>query len=124
MKPTTLLGRFSMSMIAAGAAVLGLAAPALAAPVPVVPGCTLADLTGVETGVAAAMTAYLYTHPDVNNFLSGLQGQSKDAVKTQTQNFFAANPQVKAELDGIRAPGTDLRNRCNIPGTAVIMGVL
>jgi hemophore-related protein len=124
MKPTTLLGRAAVSAIGAGAVAMGFAAPAPAAPAPVVPGCTVADVTSVETGVAAAMTAYLFTHPDVNNFLSGLQGQSKDAVKTQAQDFFAANPQVKAELDGIRAPGIDLRNRCNIPDTAVILGVL
>jgi hemophore-related protein len=111
-------------MIAAGAAVMVLAAPALADPAPVVPGCTVADITGVETGVAAAMTAYLFTHPDVNNFLSGLQGQSKEAIKAQAQDYFAANPQIKSELDAIRAPGTDLRNRCNIPATAVILGVL
>lgn len=124
MKPTTLLGRAAVSAIGAGAVAIGLAGPAPAAPATVVPGCTLADITSVETGVAAGMTAYLFTHPDVNNFLSGLQGQSKDAVKTKTKDFFAANPQVKAELDAIRAPGTDLRNRCNIPQTAVLMGVL
>ncbi|WP_313673078.1 heme-binding protein [Mycolicibacterium sp.] len=121
---TTLLTRTAVPMIAAGAAVMVLAAPALADPAPVVPGCTVADITGVETGVAAAMTAYLFTHPDVNNFLSGLQGQSKEAIKAQAQDYFAANPQIKSELDAIRAPGTDLRNRCNIPATAVILGVL
>jgi len=90
-----------------GGVLLGLAAPAVA---DLPPGCTLADVTNVAAAVDAGITAYLFTHPDVNDFLTGLQGQSKD--------------QVKAELDAIRAPSVDLRARCGIPPAAVILGVL
>jgi hypothetical protein len=39
------------------------------------PNCTAADLAGVASGVSAATSAYLFTHPDVNNFFSRLQGR-------------------------------------------------
>jgi hemophore-related protein len=104
-----------------GAALLGLATPAVAAPPP---GCTLADVTSVASGVDAAIASYLVTHPDVNGFLSDLQGQNKDSVRAQAQSYFQANPQVKAELDALRAPSVDLRNRCGIPAAAIILGVL
>jgi len=113
--------RATAFVLGTGGVLLGLAAPAVA---DLPPGCTLADVTNVAAGVDAGITAYLFTHPDVNNFLTGLQGQSKDAVKAQAQAYFQANPQVKAELDAIRAPSVDLRNRCGIPPAAVILGVL
>ena len=108
-------------VIGTGGVVLGLATPAIA---DTPPGCTLADHANVTTGVSAAMTAYLFTHPDVNGFLSDLQGQNKATVMVKVQDYFQANPQVKAELDAIRAPAVDLRNRCGIPPTAIILGVL
>lgn len=118
---TLLARRAAASVLSAGGVLLGLAAPAVA---DVPPGCTVADFTNVETGVSAAMTAYLFSHPDVNAFLSGLQGQKKDAVKAQTQAYLQANPQVKAELGVIRGPVVDLRNRCNIPNESALLGVL
>jgi len=113
--------RATALFVGTGGALLGLAAPAVASPPP---GCTLADVTNVASGVDAGITAYLFSRPDVNDFLTGLQGQGKDTVKLQVADYFQANPQVKAELDAIRAPAVDLRNRCGIPAAAVILGVL
>jgi hemophore-related protein len=113
--------RTAASLLGAGGVLLGLAAPAVA---DTPPGCTAADFTNVATGVNAATTAYLFTHPDVNAFFSGLQGQSKDAVKAQVQAYLQANPRVQAELAAITAPGDDLRNRCNVPDESMIFGVL
>src|ERR1700755_223567 len=52
-----------------GIAVLGAAAALAATAVPAAaddpaPNCTAADLAGVLTGVSAALSAYLFTHPD------------------------------------------------------------
>ena len=118
---TLLARRTAASVIGAGGVFLALAAPAVAdSP----PGCTVADFTNVATGVDAATTAYLFTHPDVNAFISGLQGQPKASVKPQIQAYMQANPQVQAELQAITAPGEDLRHRCNIPDEATILGSL
>jgi heme-binding protein len=85
------------------------AASALADPPP---NCTAADLAGVSSGVSASTSAYLFTHPDVNDFFTGLKGQSKSQIKTQVQNYLNANPQTKADLQNIRQPLIDLKNRC------------
>ncbi|MCX6479320.1 MAG: heme-binding protein, partial [Mycobacterium sp.] len=66
----------------------------------------------VSAGVSAATSAYLFTHPDVNAFFTGLEGSPRDELRTQIQQYLDANPQVKAELAGIRQPLVDLRNRC------------
>jgi heme-binding protein len=79
------------------------------------PNCTAADLAGVSSGVSAATSAYLFTHPDVNWFFTSLEGQPRDAIRDDVQTYLDANPQVKTDLTGIRQPLVDLKNRC---GTA------
>jgi heme-binding protein len=105
----------------AGAMLFGAVPPALAdppappappAPAPAPPNCTAADLAGVAAGVSASTSAYLFTHPDVNAFFTGLKGQPKSAIKDNVQNYLNANPQVRSDLQGIRQPLIDLRNRC------------
>src|SRR6516164_3053465 len=61
----------------AGAMFLGGAAAASAEPPtpppPAPPNCSPADWAGVRAGVAAAMSAYLFTHPPVNDFFATLK---------------------------------------------------
>lgn len=78
------------------------------------PNCTLADLSGVAAGVSAATSAYLFTHPDVNEFMTGLKGQPRDQIRAQVKQYLDANPQTKAEIQAIRQPLSDIRNRCDI----------
>ncbi len=87
-------------------------APPPPAPAPAPPNCTAADLAGVSAGVSASTSAYLFSHPDVNAFFTGLKGQPKSAIKDNVQNYLNANPQVKSDLQGIRQPLLDLKNRC------------
>src|ERR1700757_2132076 len=76
------------------------------------PNCTAADLAGVASGVAAATSGYLFTHPDVNNFFTGLKGQPKSQIRDSVRNYLDATPQTKADLQGIRQPLVDLKSRC------------
>lgn len=92
-----------------GAMLLGSAAIAVADPPP---NCTAADLARVASGVSSATSDYLFAHPDVNTFFTGLKGQDRDAVRQNTQNYLNANPAVKADLQGIRQPLVDFKSRC------------
>ena len=94
--------------VIAGAALIGTSATAAADP----PGCTAADLSNVMSGVNASMATYLFTHPDVNNFFTGLEGKNRDEVRVEVDRYLNDNPQTKAELTGIRQPLVDLKNRC------------
>ena len=76
------------------------------------PNCTAADLAGVSSGVSAATSAYLFTHPDVNWFFTSLEGQPRDQIRDDVRTYLDANPQTKADLTGIRQPLVDLKNRC------------
>lgn len=78
------------------------------------PNCTAADLAQVAAGVAAATSAYLFTHPDVNAYFTGLKGQPRDQMRDQLQQYMDANPQTHADLEGIRQPMTDFRSRCQL----------
>src|ERR1700745_4367971 len=104
--------RIVVGMIGAGtllSAVAGIAA----ADSPARPAnCTAADVAGVAASVATSLSAYLFTHPDVNGFYTGLQDQPKDQIQGDVQNYFNANPQEQADLEGIRQPLTDIRQRC------------
>jgi len=95
----------------AGAMLVGTAATATADP----PNCTAADLAGVMSGVNAATSSYLFTHPDVNAFFTGLKGKSRDEMRTEIEAYGEANPQVRDELRAVRQPAADFRDRCNAP---------
>lgn len=107
---------------AAGAMLFGalpVASAQPAPPPPPPPNCTAADLAGVAAGVSASTSAYLFTHPPVNDFFTSLEGLPREEIKPKVQDYMNANPQVKADLTGIRQPLVDLKNRC---GTAVNAG--
>ena len=89
-------------------------APEPAAPPP--PNCTAADLAQVSGAVGTGMGVYLFTHPEVNNFFTNLRGKPDDEVRGAVQDYMNANPQVEAEINGIRQPLKDLRERCGMPG--------
>lgn len=86
-----------------------LAAPAAsAAP----PNCTAGDLANVNAGVSVASATYLFSHPDVNTFITDLRDLPKDQADAQLQQYLDANPQIKSELQAIRQPLADLSDRC------------
>lgn len=88
------------------------AGTAAADPLPRPPDCTAANVASVAAGVASALSTYLFLHPDVNDFYTGLQDQPKDQIQGAVQNYFNANPQEQADLEGIRQPMIDIRQRC------------
>ncbi|WP_197383039.1 heme-binding protein [Mycolicibacterium mengxianglii] len=90
-------------------AILFAAAPAIAEPPP---NCSAADLASVASGVSASTSAYLFSHPPVNDFFTSLHGLTPDEIKPKVDEYFNANPQVKSELLGIRKPLQDVRLRC------------
>ncbi|TPG29842.1 heme-binding protein [Mycolicibacterium hodleri] len=106
--------RAALGTIGAGAvaaATVFAAAPSASAD-PLPPNCTAADLAQVTTGVSAANSVYLFTHPDVNAFFTDLEGLPPDTVRARIADYTAANPQVQAELAAIRQPLVDMRTRC------------
>ena len=106
--------RLMCGVSALGAAILLATAAPAAADDPAPPNCTAADLAGVLTGVSAAMSAYLFTHPDVNAFFTDLKGLPRDQQRQHLQDYLDANPQVEAEVRGIRAPSQEFRDRCEV----------
>ncbi|ULE33113.1 heme-binding protein [Mycobacterium sp. IDR2000157661] len=104
--------------VIAGALLFGTAATAAAEP----PNCTAADLAGVMAGVSAGTSSYLFTHPDVNAFFTGLKGKPRDQMMTEVRAYLDANPQVRDELRAVRQPAIDFRDRCNAPLPDMPMG--
>lgn len=96
----------------AGAMFVGSAAGAGAQPPPAPPNCSPADWAGIRAGVAAATSAYLFSHPPVNDFFATLAGQTREERRPQVQAYLDANPQVRAELNGIKQPAVDFLARC------------
>lgn len=121
---TRLLRRKAFRVIGAGvlsgAALLaasGTAAAQPPLPPPVPPPCTAAELARVMSGVAFETSNYLSTHPDVNDFFTSLKGQPKDQIGDQVRVYLDANPVVREDLQRIRQPSVDFRNRCGAPVT-------
>jgi len=98
-----------------GAAAIATAQPPLPPPIP--PPCTAAELARVMSGVTFDTSNYLIAHPDVNDFFTSLKGQPKDQIADQVQVYLDANPTVREELQRIRQPSADFRQRCGVPPT-------
>jgi hemophore-related protein len=98
--------------VISGALLFATAGQAAADPPSRPPNCSAADVAGVAAGVATALSTYLFTHPDVNGFYTGLQDRPKDQLGADVQNYFNSNPQEQADLESIRQPLTDVRERC------------
>jgi hemophore-related protein len=107
-------GAMAGAMLFGGAA-LAFAEPIPAPPPPPPPGCTAADLAQASGIVGTAMAEYMFSHPDVNNFFTSLRGLPNEELRGRVQTYMDANPVVEAEINGIRQPVTDLRNRCDAP---------
>ncbi|MDH6196977.1 hemophore-related protein [Mycobacterium frederiksbergense] len=119
MLPSRLSYRATSAAIGAGAlaglALFG-AASAVADP-PAPPPCSAAELARVMSGVTFETSNYLTAHPDVNDFFTGLKGQPKDQISDRVQTYLDANPTVREELQQIRQPSVDFRQRCGAPAT-------
>jgi hemophore-related protein len=116
---TTRYGRATMRTVGAvalaGGILVGAAATAAAEPPPEPPNpppCTAAELARVMSGVSFDVSNYLSTHPDVNAFFTSLKGQPREQIRDQLQSYADANPQVRADLQAIRQPAVDFRQRC------------
>ena len=79
------------------------------------PNCSAADLEGVRAGVSASTSAYLFTHPDLNAYMSGLGGMSREDTAAKMAGYLSQHPQEQAEMTGIRQPLVDLKTRCGAP---------
>ena len=100
----------------AGAMLFGAAATAAAQP-PYPPACTAAELARVMSGVTFLTGNYLTEHPDVNAFFTSLKGQPRDQIRDQVQTYLDAHPWVRDDIQRIREPSVEFRDRCGVPET-------
>lgn len=82
------------------------------------PNCSAADLEGIRGGVSEATSAYLFTHPDFNWFMTSLEGLSREDVAKQARAYLDEHPDTKADMTGIRQPLVDIKDRCGAPPSA------
>jgi hemophore-related protein len=71
-------------------------------------------MAAIAAGVAAATSAYMFEHPDVNDYFTSLKGTPRSEMRAKLEQYMDANPQVHADLQGIRQPMTDFRSRCGV----------
>ena len=79
------------------------------------PDCSVADLEGVRAGVSASTSAYLFTHPDLNDFMTSLKSMSREQVAAKVKGYMASHPDEQADMAGIRQPLVDIKDRCGAP---------
>jgi heme-binding protein len=74
-----------------------------------------ADLEGARAGVSASTSAYLFTHPDLNDFMTSLKAMSREQVAAKVKQYMAVHPDEQADMANIRQPLVDIRDRCGAP---------
>ncbi len=114
-----IMGAFGAGALAGamlfGAAATAAAQPPWPVPPPVPPPCTAAELARVMSGVTFDTGNYLTLHPDVNAFFTSLKGQPKDQIRAQVQTYLDANPHIRTDIQRLRQPSADFRQRCGLP---------
>src|SRR4029450_6738340 len=70
---------------------------------------------GVRSGVDASTSAYLFTHPDLNDFMTTLKAMSREQVAAKVKGYMASHPDEQADMANIRQPLTDIKDRCGAP---------
>ena len=110
------LRRSIVALVGGGLLLLAGASVASADPnlPPPAPNCTAGDLAVASGTVGTAMGDYLFSHPDVNDFFTGLRGLPNAQIHDRVQTYMDAHPQTESDINGIRQPLTDLRSRCNL----------
>jgi heme-binding protein len=81
------------------------------------PSCSAADLEGVRSGVSASTSAYLSTHPDLNDFMTSLKAMSREQVASKVKDYMASHLDEQADMAGIRQPLIDIKDRCGAPAS-------
>src|SRR5947209_6592276 len=79
------------------------------------PNCSAADLEGVRSGVDASTSAYLFTHPDLNDYMSSLKAMSREQVAAKVKVYMASHLDEQADMANIRQPLVDIKDRCGAP---------
>ena len=110
----SVLVRSAGAVVLAGAALLGGSTVAASQPPPAA-NCSIADQSGILSGVSASLSAYMFTHPDVNWFFTSLRGLPPDERRAKVDAYLDTSPGVANDLRGIRQPMTDFRARCGLP---------
>lgn len=77
--------------------------------------CGAADLEGVRADVSASTAAYLFTHPDLNNFMTSLKAMPREQVAEKVKQYMDVHPGEHADMVNIRQPLVDIRDRCGAP---------
>jgi heme-binding protein len=57
----------------------------------------------------------VFTHPDLNDFMSSLKGMTRSQVAAKVKGYTASHPDENGDMTGIRQPLQDLKNRCGAP---------
>jgi hemophore len=80
--------------------------------------CTASGVATTQSSVQLSMSTYLQTHPQADQELTTISKQSPTEAQASYRTYFAANPKVAGDLQGIQQPITELSTQCGIHVTS------
>ncbi len=123
---TTLLTRVRGTLLSIGAAsILGAAVfVSLPGQAAAADDCTASGLARTVSGVTSDVADYLDAHPDVNTAFTNMKGQPRQQMRVSAEQYLAANPAVRSDLQGLRSPLTEFGQKCGmtIPAGGLLGG--
>ncbi|CAN5661110.1 heme-binding protein [soil metagenome] len=84
--------------------------------------CTASGLARTVSDVTSSVADYLDAHPEVNTAFTNMKGLPRQQMRASAEQYLAANPAVRSDLQGIRAPLTDFSQRCGMAVPAGLLG--
>ncbi len=123
--------RTVFGLLAAGVAGAVLALPTAGADPEVPPAptgspgdCTAAGLSSTISSVTKSLSEYFAAHPDVNQALIDATRQPAFVAIGQFDGYFNEHPQEADDIRAIKAPLSDVQNRCGLqvaPAEALVV---
>jgi heme-binding protein len=80
--------------------------------------CAASGVATTQSSVQLSMSTYLQTHPQTDTELTTISKQSPTEAQASYRTYFAANPKVAGDLQGIQKPITELSTQCGIHATS------
>jgi hemophore-related protein len=76
--------------------------------------CSASGVATTQSSVQLSMSTYLQTHPQADQALTDISKQTPTEAQVSYETYFADNPKVADELQGLQQPVSDLTTKCGI----------
>jgi heme-binding protein len=82
---------------------------------PPIPRTAAQQIWNAGAGVSASTLAYLFAHPDLNDFMTSLKAMSREQVASKVKDYMASHPDEQGRYDWHPPAPRRHQDQCGAP---------